>query len=80
MIRARYIGDIEILDNLNYQKVELHFPGKPSDEIRKNLKAWGFRWVRSVGCWSRGLNNQTESRLQWLSDLVGQPITKGGAA
>lgn len=70
----RRIGGIVIQDNLDFQKVELRFPGKPSDEARAKLKAWGFRWVRSAACWSRGINAETEVRLQWLAELVGQPL------
>src|SRR5262249_53696273 len=68
----RRIGDVVIRDNVEFQKVELHFPGKPSEEIRAKLKEWGFRWVRTAGCWSRGINAVTETRLQWLSDVLKQ--------
>lgn len=71
----RHIGDVRINDNMAYLKVELHFPGKPSGDVRAKLKAWGFHWVPSAGCWSRGINAATEARLQWLADLLGQPIT-----
>lgn len=71
---VRTIGSIEIRDNLDFGKVELHFPGKPSDEIRTNLKRWGFRWVRTVGCWSRSINQDTETRLKWLAELLGEEI------
>lgn len=43
--------------NADLCKLELHFPGKPADEVRSYLKSHGFRWVRSVGCWSRKMSN-----------------------
>jgi hypothetical protein len=64
-------SDVIIRDNLEFLKVELHFPGKPSDEIRHSLRTWGFRWVRSAGCWSRSISGETEARLGWLAQLLG---------
>src|SRR5690606_21051662 len=40
----RRIGDVVVRDNLEFQKVELHFPGKPDESLRRDLKRWGFRW------------------------------------
>lgn len=31
--------------------LQLHFPSKPSDEIRAELKAAGWRWSFRNGCW-----------------------------
>ena len=32
-------------------RVRLFFPGKPGLELRVKLKANGFRWAPSLGCW-----------------------------
>jgi len=32
-------------------RVRLFFPGKPAEAIRDQLKANGFRWAPSLGCW-----------------------------
>src|SRR5690606_22893416 len=74
----RRIGDVVVRDNLEFQKVELHFPGKPDESLRRDLKRWGFRWVRSAGCWSRGIGSVTEARLEMLAERLGQEITSAG--
>lgn len=43
--------------------VELRFAAKPSEAVREALKAAGFRWASSEGCWY-GL----EARLPELPD------------
>lgn len=50
------IGDvtISVADN----RVQLHFPGKPSETTRAALKRGGFRWAPSVGAWQRHASHQ----------------------
>ncbi|MAT16792.1 MAG: hypothetical protein CMJ46_16155 [Planctomyces sp.] len=62
----RYIGEIEIRDNLEFHKVELHFPGKPDDETRAFLKSSGFRWIRNAGCWARNIDARTDWAIEQL--------------
>lgn len=38
-------------------RVQLRFPGKPSDAVRSRLKSQGFRWSPTSGAWQRLLNN-----------------------
>ena len=42
---------IRIVDNTEANRLQLFFPGKPSEAIRSKLKENGFRWTPSVGCW-----------------------------
>ncbi len=42
---------VEVILNTEKKGIELYFKGKPSDEIRENLKANGFRWARFNKCW-----------------------------
>lgn len=52
------INGVKIVDNVDDNRLQLFFKGKPSEEIRSMLKAHGFRWTPSVGCWQayRGAN------------------------
>lgn len=77
---VRRIGEIEIRDNTEFQKVELYFPEKPAPTVIDFLKANGFRWIRSAGCWARSIDNATEWRLAKLAELIGQPIREEGQA
>ena len=45
------IGDVTIQERDN--RVQLIFPGKPSDAIRSELKSNGFRWSPMAGAWQR---------------------------
>lgn len=44
---------ISLIENVDENRVQLFFPGKPSDAVRKRLKRDGFRWSPINGCWQR---------------------------
>ena len=46
-------GDVKVVENAEDNRVQIFFPGKPSEEVRRELKSHGFRWARSLGCWQR---------------------------
>ncbi len=54
---AQRFGEIEVLDNVEADRVQIDFPGKPSEEVRQRLKRAGFRWARSLGVWQRHRGN-----------------------
>lgn len=45
------IGEVRTVDNVPENRFQIFFPGKPSDEIRAELKSHGFRWSPQNGCW-----------------------------
>ena len=51
------INGVIIKDNVEDNRLQMFFDGKPSDEIRAELKANGFRWAPSVGAWMRSRGN-----------------------
>ncbi len=45
------INGIKIIDNLEAQRLQIIFPGKPDADIRTKLKKNGFRWSPTNGAW-----------------------------
>ena len=48
---------VKIVENLEINRLQIFFPGKPSAEMRDKLKRGGFRWAPTEGAWQRQLNN-----------------------
>lgn len=48
---ARSPEAAEVRDGKRPGFVEIAFPGKPDADVRAELKASGFRWAPSSGCW-----------------------------
>ena len=63
------VGGIEIVDNVEENRVQIAFPGKPAAEIRTLLKSWGFRWARSLGVWQR---HRSGAALHQAREIAGK--------
>jgi len=46
-------GDVKITDNVEKNRIQVSFPGKPDQETRSVLKANGFKWAPSEDAWQR---------------------------
>lgn len=51
------VNGIRIVDNVEDNRLQIFFPGKPSEEVRKRLKSFGFRWSPTSGAWQRLRSN-----------------------
>jgi len=60
----KMIGDVRVVQNVEDNRLQLFFPGKPSDEKRAQLKSNGFRWSPYNGCWQAYLNGTTIYRAE----------------
>ena len=58
------IGDVRIVDNVEENRLQLFFPGKPDEETRRKLKSLGFRWCRSEGCWQAFRGNGATAKAK----------------
>jgi len=65
-------GDIGMIYNAEENRLQLVFPGKPSDRIRTELKYHGFRWSPTNKAWQRQLNSTAKmnanSVLSYIRD------------
>lgn len=48
---------IRVVENVEENRLQLFFPGKPEEAMRRDLKSAGFRWAPGAGAWQRQLNN-----------------------
>jgi len=55
---------VRIVENVQENRLQVFFPGKPEASIREKLKANGFRWAPSNGCWQAYLNNNSKYKLE----------------
>lgn len=58
--KSYMIGEAEIVENVEENRLQVLFPGKPDEETRKRLKMYGFRWAPSNKAWQRHLNNSAK--------------------
>ena len=49
--RTTDINGIQIIDNIEANRIQIIFEGKPDADIRTELKSNGFRWAPSNGAW-----------------------------
>lgn len=66
------IGDIEIVDSVEENRLQVFFPSKPDGEIRKKLKQGGFRWSTTNGCWQRHRGPGARGSLNYVLKLEAQ--------
>jgi hypothetical protein len=65
-------GGLEIVENLELNRLQMIFPGKPAPDVIKALKSYGFRWSPSEGAWQRHLSNAAKYAAEQIERVVAQ--------
>ncbi|MHA1671999.1 MAG: hypothetical protein ACTSYI_00095, partial [Promethearchaeota archaeon] len=61
-MNTEIINGVEIVDNVEDNRLQLFFPSKPTREIIQQLKSKGFRWAPSIGAWQSYRNERAKPR------------------
>lgn len=64
---------IKVVENVEANRLQIIYPGKPDAETRKTLKSYGFRWAPSEGAWQRHLSNAA----RWAAEQITKPKMEG---
>ncbi len=51
------VKGMTVIDNVELNRLQLIFPGKPGADMRDMLKRRGFRWAPNEGAWQRHRSN-----------------------
>jgi len=70
----RYIDalDLTIVENVETNRLQLRFAGKPPADQRSYLKQRGFRWAPSAGVWQAILTANARMKLSWFLEKFTQ--------
>ncbi len=63
---TKTVNGVEVVDNVEENRLQLFFDGKPSEQIRATLKSNGFRWSRYNMAWQR----QRGNNAAWAAERV----------
>lgn len=55
---------LKVVENKEIMRLQLIFDDKPSEEIRKLLKSYSFKWAPSKNAWQRQLTNNARFSLK----------------
>lgn len=64
------INGVKIVDNVEDNRLQLFFNCKPSEPIRNQLKAAGFHWTPSLGCWQRFRSSSAKHQAEEILNSI----------
>lgn len=70
--KEKEVNGIKVVRNYEADRLQLIFPDKPEDDVRRLLKSNGFRWSYRYGAWQRQLTNNAE----WAAKRVLKEVNK----
>lgn len=64
------IGEVTVIENVEENRLQLFFEGKPVFAVRKELKSNGYRWSGKNECWQRQLTNNATYGLRYIKETL----------
>lgn len=64
------IGNVRVVFAASENRVQMFFPGKPSDAVRTSLKSYGFRWAPTVGAWMAFYSNRAKFAAEQIAASI----------
>jgi len=64
---SEVINGVEVIDNIDAQRIQLIFEGKPSEDIRKYLKSHAWKWSPKNSAWQ---NFRKPQRLKEIKEYL----------
>lgn len=64
------INGVRIVENVDENRCQMFFDGKPVESIRTKLKSCGFRWSPYNGCWQRQRSNAATWSAREIAKLI----------
>lgn len=61
---------ITVSENVDADRIQIFFPGKPSPEVIRKLKQAAFKWSPSNGCWQRQLTENAKHATRTLLSIL----------
>lgn len=65
------LNGVRIFMNVEANRLQVFFPGKPEESIRHQLKQHGFRWSPREGAWQRQISNTASYYAKEIAKQVG---------
>lgn len=60
------IGEVTVIQNIENNRLQLAFPGKPCDEMISTLKSNGYKWSPRFKTWQRQLTPMAINSLRYV--------------
>ena len=66
-VDTEIVPGVTMSENTDITRLQLFFPGKPSQAVRDLLKSHGFNWSGREGAWQRLLNDNARTAVRRLT-------------
>lgn len=63
---------VKIIDNVEDNRLQMYFDEKPSEVVREQLNAWGFKYSRSLVCWQRHRSLRANTAAKFIINFMRQ--------